>query len=143
MKKVPTVRFSTTTRVGVCALVGFGSCTASAQSNSSPDEGGKTQLTEIVVTGTHIKRTADFETNSPTVTVSEELFKENSSVGVESMLNQMPQFVPAGNEFATQGTQNSAINTTGISTVSLRGLGPNRTLVLIDGRRACPRTLRS
>jgi len=140
MKKDSMVRFSTKTRLGLCALVGFGSWTASAQSNG-PQEGGQAQreeITEIVVTGTHIKRTADFETNSPTVTVTEDLFKENTSVGVESMLNQMPQFVPAGNEFATQGTQNSALNTTGISTVSLRGLGPNRTLLLIDGRRAMP-----
>ena len=34
--------------------------------------------------------------------------------------------------------QPSAVNTVGISTISLRGFGPNRSLVLIDGHRTTP-----
>jgi outer membrane receptor protein involved in Fe transport len=95
------------------------------------------RLEEVVVTGSRIRR-AEFEANSPFVTVDTAAFEDTSAVGVESVLNQLPQFMPAGNEFATTGNQNNALSTTGISTVSLRGLGPNRNLVLIDGRRATP-----
>ncbi len=50
----------------------------------------------------------------------------------------MPQFVPAVTQFVTTDVQNTATNTVGASTVNLRGLGANRTLVLLDGRRAMP-----
>src|SRR3989304_1848107 len=81
-------------------------------------------LEEIVVTGSRIRRT-EFEANSPILVVQAELFEDTSTIGVETILNEMPQFSPAGNEFATAGTQNNARSTTGASTVSLRGLGPN------------------
>jgi iron complex outermembrane recepter protein len=95
------------------------------------------RLETVTVTGSRIRR-EDFKANSPIVTVDEKVFEDTATVGVETVLNQMPQFNPAGNEFATTGNQNNAMSTTGISTVSLRGLGPNRNLVLIDGRRATP-----
>ncbi|RYG69825.1 hypothetical protein EON77_14380, partial [bacterium] len=49
-----------------------------------------------------------------------------------------PQFVPANTQFNTSDVFPSATSTPGISTVSLRGLGAQRTLVLVDGRRAQP-----
>ncbi|TIX51497.1 TonB-dependent receptor domain-containing protein [Alteraurantiacibacter aquimixticola] len=91
----------------------------------------------IVVTGTRI-RARDFEANSPIVTVDAETFEDTSSIGVENILNRLPQFVPAVTQFTTTDVQNSATNTVGASTVSLRGLGPNRNLVLLNGRRAQP-----
>ena len=43
--------------------------------------------------------------------------------------------MPAVTQFTTGDVQQTATNTVGASTVSLRGLGPNRNLVLINGRR--------
>ena len=60
------------------------------------------------------------------------------SVGIETVMNQLPQFVPAVTPFTTTDVQASATNTPGASTLSLRGLGANRNLVLIDGRRGMP-----
>ena len=70
---------------------------------------------------------------------------------MESVLNQLPQFTPAvtqfnvGSEFGVTGTSFfseqlavGATRTPGQATLSLRGLGPNRNLVLLDGRRAMP-----
>ena len=94
-------------------------------------------LEEVVVTGSRIRR-QDFEANSPIVTVGEQLFEETSTVGVETILNQLPQFVPAVTQFNTGNVQNTATETVGASTVSLRGLGANRNLVLINGRRGQP-----
>jgi outer membrane receptor protein involved in Fe transport len=94
-------------------------------------------LTEITVTGSRIVR-RDLEAASPVVTVETQAFEESSTLSVETVLNQLPQFTPANTQFTTSDTFVSATNTPGISTVSLRGLGSNRTLVLIDGRRGQP-----
>ena len=92
---------------------------------------------EIVITGSRIRR-QDYEANSPITTIEADLFEETSTVGVETILNQLPQFVPAVTQFTTTNVQNEATSTVGASTVSLRGLGSNRNLVLINGRRGQP-----
>jgi len=105
---------------------------------------------EITVTGSRIVR-RDFEANSPIITIGTQQFEESSTVSMESVLNKLPQFTPAvtqfnvGSEFGVQGTSFfseqlavGATRTPGQATLSLRGLGPNRNLVLLDGRRAMP-----
>jgi outer membrane receptor protein involved in Fe transport len=97
-------------------------------------------LQEVIVTGSRIKR-RDYESQSPIVTVGGDTFENNSAVAIESTLNQLPQFKPSGSASALSPAQNpfpSATATQGAETLDLRGLGPNRTLVLIDGRRAQP-----
>lgn len=98
---------------------------------------GQESLEEVVVTGSRILR-RDFEANSPIMTVDEELFENTSTVGVETVMNQLPQFVPAVTQFDTTETQSTATTTPGSSTLSLRGLGSNRNLILLNGRRAMP-----
>jgi outer membrane receptor protein involved in Fe transport len=113
---------------------------ALAQQPSQGDD-----LDEIVVTGSRIVR-RDFEAASPIMTVGQEQFQNISTVGVEAALNQLPQFVPgggnggpgSGTQFGTSDVQSTASNSPGISVLNLRGLGPNRNLVLINGRRAQP-----
>jgi iron complex outermembrane recepter protein len=95
------------------------------------------QPEEVVVTGSRIVQ-RDLVSNSPIQTVDSELFENTSTLAVETVLNQLPQFVPAITQFATADVQPSATNTTGANTISLRGLGANRNLVLFDGRRAQP-----
>jgi outer membrane receptor protein involved in Fe transport len=92
---------------------------------------------EITVTGSRIVR-QDFTANSPIQTVDQQMFEQTSAVGVETVLNRLPQFVPAVTQFTAGDVQQTATNTVGASTVSLRGLGANRNLVLINGRRGMP-----
>jgi len=94
-------------------------------------------IEEVTVTGSRIRR-QDFTANAPITTIDESVFEETTSIGVETILNQLPQFVPAVTQFTTFDVENTATNTVGASTISLRGLGPNRNLVLIDGRRPMP-----
>src|SRR5687768_15967841 len=75
---------------------------------------------------------------SPIVTIETTQRENSTTIGVESVLNRQPQFVPADTQFDTAGTEVSAFSTPGIASVNLRGLGSNRNLVLIDGRRAQP-----
>jgi len=96
------------------------------------------ELEEVVVTGSLIVR-RDFEANSPIVTVDEDLFDQSTTSALETQLNRLPQFTPTLDN-PTQGgdIQPNARNTPGVATVALRGLGANRTLVLINGRRGTP-----
>jgi outer membrane receptor protein involved in Fe transport len=91
---------------------------------------------EVVVTGSRIVR-RDLDAATPIMTVDTERLENTSTISVESVLNQMPQFTPAQSQFSAQGQiQTSPTASLGIGTVNLRGVGTNRTLVLIDGRRA-------
>ena len=92
---------------------------------------------EIVVTGSRIAR-KDFESTSPIITVGEQLLQQSSTAAIEQNLNRLPQFTPAKTPQGGGDIQPTATNTPGAATVSLRGLGANRNLVLLDGRRATP-----
>jgi len=128
--------------------------TAMAQSNAvdcaaDPDnaECADAGQNRIVVTGSRISR-PDYVANSPTVSVDENFLRESSTAAIEQQLNRLPQFVISQSSTASNGEsgllpaggdiQPNATNTPGAATVSLRGVGANRTLVLIDGRRGVP-----
>lgn len=84
--------------------------------------------TDIVVTGSLIRR-ANNTAVSPIVTVSEDTIDESGSVNLNDALNQFPSFTTSGN--AATGGQ----GTGGRATINLHGLGSNRNLVLLDGKR--------
>jgi outer membrane receptor protein involved in Fe transport len=92
---------------------------------------------EIIVTGSRIVR-RDYEANSPIVTVSEDLLRATGTAAIETSLNKLPAFTPVQTPSLGGDIQPTATNTPGAATVSLRGLGTNRNLVLIDGRRTTP-----
>jgi outer membrane receptor protein involved in Fe transport len=93
-------------------------------------------LEEITVTGSRIVR-RDLDAASPIMTIDTDRLENSSTVSIESVLNQMPQFVPDNTQFDSQNVGSGA-QVPGIATVNLRGIGANRTLVLIDGRRVQP-----
>jgi outer membrane receptor protein involved in Fe transport len=102
------------------------------------DAGGDDVLSEVVVTGSRIVR-RDYQSDSPIVTLSSDALSNTSEVGVEQSLNKMPQFVPGQNQFSDAGSITvTPRQSPGIATANLRGLGSNRTLVLLDGRRTQP-----
>ncbi len=93
---------------------------------------------EVVVTGSRIVR-RDLEASSPLMTIDTERLDQSSTISVETILNQMPQFTPAQSQFSAVGEiQTSPTVSLGIGTGNLRGVGTNRTLVLVDGRRGQP-----
>jgi len=91
----------------------------------------------IIVTGSRIQR-RDFEANSPIVTVDDDLIRNSSTAAIETNLNKLPAFTPVQTPSLGGDIQATATSTPGAATVSLRNLGTNRNLVLIDGRRATP-----
>jgi outer membrane receptor protein involved in Fe transport len=92
------------------------------------DQAAPNPAQEIVVTGSLIQRPNNTSA-SPIVTVGEQALKQTGTVNLEDALNQIPSFTTAGNS----GTGGQG--TGGLATVNLHGLGTNRNLVLIDGKR--------
>ena len=89
------------------------------------------EVGEVIVTGSRIAR-QDYVSESPVVTVDAEQIAAVGSPTIENVLNQLPQFTPS-NGAGTNTT--NFVGTPGQAYANLRGLGPTRTLVLIDGRR--------
>ncbi|MBY8829854.1 TonB-dependent receptor domain-containing protein [Hephaestia mangrovi] len=89
------------------------------------------QTGEIVVTGSRISR-RDYTSSSPIATVSSDYIAKSASPTLESSLNQLPQITSS----ASSSTNTQARG--GQASLDLRGLGQQRTLILVDGRRVQP-----
>lgn len=97
-----------------------------------------TTIEEVVVTGSRIVR-KDLNSNSPIRTIDASNFEEQNGLNIESYLNQLPDYNPANSPVTTGKEINATpVNTLGIASVSMRGFGPNRNLVLVDGKRMVP-----
>ena len=130
-------RFAITASLSVLALA----LPAAASAQSIDPEPGAQSVTDpaateqaddaaedIIVTGSLIRRPND-SSASPIVSVSDAALRETGAVNVVDALNQIPSFTTSGN--GSTGGQGQG----GRSTVNLHGLGSNRNLVLLDGRR--------
>jgi len=89
-----------------------------------------TVLDAIQVTGTRIVAPG-IVASSPITEVTAEDLEIRQVVAIEDFLRELPALVPA----IGPGTNNG---TGGGATIDLRGLGSNRTLVLVNGRRLTP-----
>lgn len=108
------------------------------ESKSDNEDEGEFMLEEIIVTGSLIPR-RDYESNSPIVTIESEQFEMQTGLNIESYLNKLPQYNPAASPVTTQfDVQITPTNSVGIASISLRGFGPNRSLLLVDGKRPVP-----
>lgn len=100
-----------------------------AFAQSAPDDvASESEGNAIVVTGSRLSVNPNLEGASPVISVTDEQIKAQGTVRIEDLVNQLPQV------FAGQAGEVSN-GASGTSTLNLRGLGAERTLVLIDGRR--------
>jgi outer membrane receptor protein involved in Fe transport len=96
-----------------------------------------TSITTVVVTGSRIPVPLNITATSPIQVVTSQEFELQGTTDTTNMINRLPQnIIGAGVDL---GNNSAALNAAGgISTADLRGLGPQRTLVLVDGRRLGP-----
>ena len=109
--------------VGSFAAAGMGTAMAQEASQSQT----ATSLDTIVVTGTRIK-SQTFTASTPVTEITAEEFAQVGATKVEDLVNQFPQIDLAFDSFENNGAW-------GHATISMRGLGPERTLTLVNGRR--------
>jgi len=93
---------------------------------------GDAGLAEIVVTGSSIK-TINGETALPVQILKRDDIARTGATTVEELFRQISAASSSG---ATTAAQATGFQTGGISTLSLRGLGSSRTLILINGQRS-------
>lgn len=103
---------------------------AQATPNSDPSEEDALILEEVIVTGTRIKR-RDFSSPSPLLTIPKADLEFSGQPTLEEYLNKLPQMQPINGRALNNGSD-------GTSNLNLRGMGPGRTLVLLNGRRVAP-----
>lgn len=87
-------------------------------------------LDEIVVTGSRIAR-PNVTSTSPVYSVGAAEIEQQQQPEVEKILRILPVTVPGDGQNVNNGTA-------GVSTVDLRGLGAQRNLVMMDGKRMTP-----
>lgn len=110
-------------------LVGSAAFTGQAFAQDAAQAEEATTLDTIVVTGSRIRR-VDTETATPVFTIDRQAIERTGAATIGDFL----QDIPAISGAATNPSVNNG-GGTGAATVSLRGLGDERTLTLINGRR--------
>ena len=106
-----------------------GTCSITTDANgANADAGGS-----IVVTGSRIRR-PNLESTVPITSISGESIIQSGDTNVGESLNQLPQL---RSTFAQQNP-GLGIGIAGLNLLDLRGLGTQRTLVLVNGRRHVP-----
>ena len=116
----------------ICLLSSLTSIAANAQDqdqDQAPEE-DESLLEEVVVTGTRIKR-RDYTSPSPLTTISRQEIEFSGQPTLEAYLNTMPQVQPGYDRTANNPGD-------GTAQIDLRGMGPGRTLVLMNSRRLAP-----
>ena len=88
------------------------------------------ELQEVVVTGSRLAGTSTFSTPTPVTSLTVEELQVSSTSTLAAGLQTLPSIVPGGGPTAGGGTANGGQNF-----LNLRGLGTDRTLTLLDGRR--------
>lgn len=89
-------------------------------------------MTRVTVTGSNIKR-VDTEGTSAITTITALDIRASGANTVQELLQKIPALGAGGSFDSTDGSFSR-----GVSTASLRGLGPSSTLVLLNGRRLTP-----
>lgn len=115
--------------VQLAFIAGAGTVAGVAYAQESGDA-KSTTLQGVQVTGSRIKQ-PNLTSSSSLIVIDDKELKLEGTTNVETLLNSMPQ------TFAGFST-NDSNGATGTATVDLRGLGPQETLVLIDGKRLMP-----
>jgi iron complex outermembrane recepter protein len=102
----------------------------SPQASAAPSE----PLQEIIVTGSRIAAPNEVST-SPIQVLNSQYIETTGKTDISDLILQLPQIM--NNSLGQDlGNTSSGLTTAGgVATADLRGLGPNRTLVLVDGRR--------
>jgi iron complex outermembrane receptor protein len=127
------VRAAIVVAIGAISIAGSASVATAAETQ----DGADVELEEVVVTGSRIRRTTDFDTATPTTVIDDEYLKSQGAVNVGDVVKALPSNI---SNFSPTTTGNSNFFA-GSTIANLRGLNPffgSRTLNLVNGRRHVP-----
>lgn len=99
---------------------------------ASEEEAAGVSGSDIVVTGSRIRRSSA-DSPSPVTVISAETIRSTGQSEIADVVNELPSLA------ITQSNQTSnLLGNAGLNALDLRGLGTQRTLVLVNGRRHVP-----
>lgn len=117
------------TLLGGAAVVGL--LAAGAPALAVQDSAGSDDV--VVVTGTRIQ-SPNVVSSSPVTSVSEVELEFQQEANIERIFRNLPATIPGDGQNVNNGT-------VGAASIDLRGLGTNRSLILVDGKRLTPYSL--
>ena len=121
-----------TTLLGTTVLAGVLALSAPAYAQSSAgSEPEATQVEEIVVTGSRIRRDP-VTSPTPLIQVKRDQLLET---GLSTVVDYLATIPALSNSLVPSDTTGSGLNDSGLAFANLRSLGTGRTLTLVDGRR--------
>jgi len=127
------VRFLAATALAGVAFVALPNA-ASAQTTTKPAAEAEPEASDsIVVTGSRIRR-PNLESTVPVTSIGGEQFFQQGQTNIGETLNDLPQL----RSTFSQQNPGAGIGIAGLNLLDLRGLGTQRTLVLVNGRRHVP-----
>jgi len=111
---------------------------AGAQDAAAQDAAAPADEEAIIVTGSRIRSVTPFNSPDPITVVSPEIAKKEGRLNLAEALQTSP--IANGSTQITAALSSNFVTNggPGAQTIDLRGLGANRTLVLLNGRRAGP-----
>jgi iron complex outermembrane receptor protein len=113
---------------------------AMAQDTAPAETSAETAAPEdaIVVTGSRLRGVTPFNSPDPIAVIDPNIASKEGKFDLASTLQSSP--IAAGSTQITAAISSNFVTDggPGAQTINLRGLGPNRTLVLLNGRRAGP-----
>ncbi|MEO7208229.1 MAG: TonB-dependent receptor [Steroidobacteraceae bacterium] len=115
----------------VLAAAAASAAGAPAYAQTAPAAANDTALQEVVVTGSRLAISPNDVSISPVTSLDSLDIQKSGLVRTEDLLNNLPQVV-------AEQSGGTSISSNGTATVSLRGLGSQRTLVLVNGTRLAP-----
>ena len=89
------------------------------------------QVEEVVVTGSRLLQPPNEISISPITSVTQDDIQKTGLLRVEDILGNLPQI-------GAEQNSGTSISSVGVATVSLRDLGSQRTLVLVNSKRLNP-----
>ncbi len=112
------------------AVIFSNAAIAQSTPDALPNKAKSADSDVIIVTGSRIQ-SPNLTSAAPVTVVSAQDVKLTGTTRVEDLLNALPQVFAGQASTLSNGAD-------GTATVDLRGLGPRRTLVLVNGRRLLP-----
>ncbi len=113
-------------------MIGATALATVAVTNIQAQETESATIDQIVVTGSRITRDG-YEAPTPVSVLGAEELNALNTVNVADAVNVLPAFSNSASPRSANG--NLSTGATGVSQLNLRGMGTNRTLVLLDGKR--------
>src|SRR5258706_15801506 len=114
---------------GATAAIGAALPAPATAQNAAGTTAASDEMTEIVITGTRIRR-VDQETANPVITISHDTIEQSGIANIGDLVARLPSVAGAAINPATNNGGDF-----GETNIELRGLDARRTLILVDGRR--------